>query len=110
MLISNAYAQTAPAAGGGLDIFGLLPLILMFVLLYFLMIRPQTKRAKEHRAMLAGLQKGDEVVTAGGALGKVTKVGDNYVSVEIAPNVEIQVQKPSITTLLPKGTLKSAAG
>lgn len=107
MLISNAYAQTAPAVGG-LDIFGLLPLILMFVLLYFLMIRPQTKRAKEHKAMLGGLQKGDEVVTAGGALGKVTKVGDNFVSVEIAPNVEIQVQKSSVTTLLPKGTIKSA--
>ena len=107
MLISNAYAQAAPAAGG-LDLFGLLPLVLMFVLLYFLMIRPQTKRAKEHDAMLAGLQKGDEVVTAGGTLGKVTNVGDNFVSVEIAPNVEIQVQKPSITTLLPKGTIKSA--
>lgn len=108
MLISNAYAQAA-GGQGGLDIFGLLPLVLMFVLLYFLMIRPQTKRAKEHRTMLSGLQKGDEVVTAGGTLGKVTKVGDNYVSVEIAPNVEIQVQKPSITTLLPKGTIKSAA-
>jgi preprotein translocase subunit YajC len=107
-LISNAYAQAA-GGQGGLDIFGLLPLILMFVLLYFLMIRPQTKRAKEHRTMLSGLQKGDEVVTAGGTLGKVTKVGDNYVSVEIAPNVEIQVQKPSITTLLPKGTIKGAA-
>jgi preprotein translocase subunit YajC len=108
VLISNAFAQATPAAQGGLDFFSLLPLILMFVLLYFLMIRPQTKRAKEHRNMLAGLQKGDEVVTAGGVLGKVTKVGDNYVSVEIAPNVEVQVQKPSITTLLPKGTLKNA--
>lgn len=107
MFIANAYAQTAPAAGG-MDLFGLLPLILMFVLLYFLLIRPQAKRAKEHRAMLAGLQKGDEVVTAGGTLGKVTKVGDNFVSVEIAPNVEIQVQRPSISTLLPKGTIKSA--
>lgn len=108
MLISNAYAQAA-GGQGGLDIFGLLPLILMFVLLYFLMIRPQTKRAKEHRAMLSALQKGDEVVTAGGTLGKVTKVGDSYASVEIAPNVEIQVQKSSITTLLPKGTIKGAA-
>lgn len=108
MLISNAFAQTAPAAGG-MDFFGLLPLILMFVLLYFLMIRPQTKRAKEHKTMLAGLQKGDEVVTAGGALGKITKVGDNFISVEIAQNVEIQVQKSSISTLLPKGTIKSAS-
>jgi preprotein translocase subunit YajC len=107
VLISNAYAQAAPASQG-FDIFQMLPLVLMFVLLYFLMIRPQSKRSKEHRAMLAGLQKGDEVVTAGGTLGKVTKVGDNFVSVEISPNVEIQVQRPSITTLLPKGTIKSA--
>jgi preprotein translocase subunit YajC len=106
-LINNAFGQTAGATQG-MDLFGLLPLILMFVLLYFLLIRPQSKRAKEHRTMLAGLQKGDEVVTAGGALGKITKVGDNFVSVEIAPNVEIQVQKPSITTLLPKGTIKNA--
>jgi len=107
VLISNAFAQAAPAAGG-MDLFGLLPLILMFVLLYFLMIRPQAKRSKEHRSMLAGLQKGDEVVTAGSALGRITRVGDNFVSVEIAPNIEIQVQKPSITTLLPKGTIKTA--
>lgn len=107
MLISNAFAQAAPASQG-FDIFAILPLILMFVLLYFLMIRPQSKRAKEHRAMLAALQKGDEVVTAGGTLGKVTKVGDNFISLEIAPNVEVHVQKPLITTLLPKGTIKSA--
>ncbi len=107
MLISNAFAQSAPSTGG-MDLFGLLPLVLMFVLLYFLLIRPQSKRAKEHRAMLGGLQKGDEVVTAGGALGRVTRVGDNFISVEIAPNIEIQVQKPSITTLLPKGTIKTA--
>jgi preprotein translocase subunit YajC len=107
VLINNAYAQAAPAAQG-MDLFGMLPIVLMFVLLYFLMIRPQSKRAKEHKAMLAGIQKGDEVVTAGGTLGKVTKVGEYYVSVEIAPNVEIQVQKPSITTLLPKGTIKNA--
>ena len=107
MIISNAYAQAA-AGGGDAGFMGLLPIILMFVLLYFLLIRPQAKRAKEHRSMLAGLQKGDEVVTAGGALGKITRVGDNFVSVEIAPNIEIQVQKPSITTLLPKGTIKTA--
>ena len=107
MLINNAFAQAAPASQG-MDIFGLLPIVLMFVLLYFLMIRPQSKRAKEHRNMLAGLQKGDEVVTAGGALGKVTKVGDHFVGIEIATNVEIRVQKTSITTLLPKGTIKNA--
>ena len=105
MLISNAYAQAAPAAGG-FDLFQMLPLVLMFVLLYFLMIRPQSKRAKEHKAMLSALQKGDEVVTAGGTLGRVTKVGDNFVAVEIAPNVEIQVQRSPIATLLPKGTVK----
>lgn len=105
-LITEAYAQAGPAQGG-MDLVGLLPIILMFVLLYFLLIRPQTKRAKEHRTMLEGLQKGDEVVTAGGALGRITKIDDQYVSVEIANNVEIQVQKPSIQSVLPKGTLKS---
>jgi preprotein translocase subunit YajC len=90
-----------------MDMVSLLPIILMFVLLYFLMLRPQMRRAKEQKQMLASLQKGDEVVTAGGALGRVTKVVDNYVTVEIAPNVEITVQKPAIQTLLPKGTIKS---
>ena len=107
-MISVAYAQ-APAGGGMGDLTSLLPLILMFVLLYFLMLRPQMKRAKEHKQMLASLQKGDEVVTSGGTLGKVTNVGDTYVKVEIAPSIEITVQKPSIQTLLPKGTIKSAS-
>jgi preprotein translocase subunit YajC len=83
-----------------------LPLILMFVVMYFLMIRPQQKRAKEQKAMMDALAKGDEVVTAGGILGKVSKVTDAYVTIEIAAGTEIVVQKPSITTLLPKGTLK----
>ncbi len=109
MLISLAHAQASPAAQPGMDLVGLLPLVLMFVLLYFLLIRPQAKRAKEHRAMLQALQKGDEVVTAGGTLGKVTRVGDQFVSVEIAQGVEVQVQKPSVQTLLPKGTIKSAS-
>lgn len=104
-MISNAYAQ---AAGGGDPGFvGLLPIVLMFVLLYFLMIRPQMKRAKEHKQMVEGLQKGDEVITAGGVLGRITKLGDAYVTVEIAPNTEVSVQKGSVQTLLPKGTLKS---
>ncbi len=107
-MISVAYAQT-PAPGGGFDLMGMLPLILMFVLLYFLLLRPQMKRAKEHKQMLSSLQKGDEVVTSGGTLGRVTNVGDSYVRVEIAPQVEITVQKPSIQTLLPKGTIKSSA-
>ena len=109
MLISQAYAQTAPTGTGGMDIMSLLPLILMFVLLYFLLLRPQMRRAKEQKQMIASLTKGDEVITAGGVLGRVTKVSDSYVSVEIAPNVEITVQKSSIQTLLPKGTLKNAS-
>ena len=105
MFISNAYAQGAEAATmSNLSTF--LPLILMFVVMYFLMIRPQQKRAKEQRAMMEALAKGDEVVTAGGILGKVSKVTDTYVTIEVAANTEIVVQKPSITTLLPKGTLK----
>jgi preprotein translocase subunit YajC len=83
------------------------PIVLMFVLLYFLMIRPQMKRAKEQKAMIDALQKGDEVVTAGGVLGRITKLGDNYVSLEIANNVEIQVQRPAIQLVLPKGTIKN---
>ena len=84
-----------------------LPIILMFVLLYFLMIRPQMKRTKEHKAMTEALQKGDEVITSGGVLGKITKVGDGYISLEIAPETEVQVQKAAIQTLLPKGTIKA---
>lgn len=109
MFIANAYAQGA-AGAPGMDMIGLLPLILMFVLLYFLLIRPQAKRAKEHRAMVQALQKGDEVVTGGGILGKITKVGDGFVSVEIAPNIEVQVQKPTIQLVLPKGSIKNASG
>ncbi len=108
MLISEAFAQTAPAGAGGMDLMGLLPLVLMFVLLYFLMIRPQAKKAKEHKNLVASLQKGDEVVTGGGILGKVTKVSDQYLSIEIAPNVEIQVQRFTIQLVLPKGSLKSS--
>jgi preprotein translocase subunit YajC len=110
VFISNAYAQTAATAAdpglmGNLGTF--LPLILMFVVMYFLMIRPQQKRAKEQRAMMDALAKGDECITAGGILGKVAKVNDTYVTLEVAANTEIVVQKASISTLLPKGTLKS---
>jgi preprotein translocase subunit YajC len=107
VLISEAYAQAAPGGAGGMDLMGLLPLVLMFVLLYFLMIRPQAKKAKEHKNMVAALQKGDEVVTGGGVLGKVAKVGDQYLSIEVAPNVEIQVQRFSVQLVLPKGTIKN---
>ena len=106
-MISLAHAQTAGAAadptGGFMQ---LLPMILMFVVLYFLMIRPQMKKAKEHKALLAALQKGDEVVTGGGLTGRVTKVGEAYVHVEIAEGVEVVVQKPSVVIVLPKGSLK----
>lgn len=109
MFINNAWAQaasTTPAAGG--PEFGTtIMFVLMFVLLYFMMIRPQQKRAKEQRAMIDGLQKGDEVVTAGGIVGKISKVGDGYVTLEIANNTEIQVQKPAVNLLLPKGTIKT---
>nr|WP_250903304.1 MULTISPECIES: preprotein translocase subunit YajC [Ralstonia] len=84
-----------------------LPIILMFVVLWFIMIRPQMKRQKETKAMLEALAKGDEVVTAGGILGKVSKVAEQYVTVEIAANTEITVQKSAVTTVLPKGTLKA---
>ena len=105
MIISPAFAQSAPSGDPGY--IGLLPIVLMFVLLYFLMIRPQMKRAKETKAMIEALQKGDEVVTAGGVVGRITKMGDAYISLEIAPNTEINVQKAAVQVLLPKGTIKS---
>jgi len=106
MLVKEAWAQAAPGgAGGGMESIFLI--VAMFAVLYFLMIRPQMKRAKEHKAMVDGLQKGDEVVTAGGVLGRISKMGDAHVSLEIAPNVEIQVQRSAVQTVLPKGTIKS---
>ena len=109
MFISNAYAQGAGGAEG--QLLGFLPIILMFVVLYFLMIRPQMKRSKDHKTMLGALQKGDEVITAGGLVGKVSKVGDGYVTVEVASQgdkpIEMQFQKASVQTLLPKGTIKA---
>ena len=105
MIISPAFAQTAPSGDPGY--IGLLPIVLMFVLLYFLMIRPQMKRAKEAKQMVEALQKGDEVVTAGGVVGRITKLGEAYISLEIAPNTEISVQKSAVQVLLPKGTIKS---
>lgn len=109
MFISNAYAQTSGDTQQ--QLLGFLPIILMFVVLYFLMIRPQMKRAKDHKTMLEALSKGDEVITAGGIVGKVTKVGDSYVTLEVAQRgdqgVEMQMQKTAIQTLLPKGTIKA---
>jgi preprotein translocase subunit YajC len=105
VIISPAYAQAT--GGGDAGFIGFLPIILMFVLLYFLMIRPQMKRAKEQKAMIEALQKGDEVVTAGGVVGKITKLGEQYVTVEIAPNIEIVLQRSAVQVPLPKGTLKT---
>jgi preprotein translocase subunit YajC len=107
VFISNAWAQGA-AGSGQMDFLGLMPIILMFVVLYFLLIRPQLKRAKEHRNMIAALQKGDEVVLGGGELGRIVKIGDNYLTVEIAEGVQILLQKPAIQAVLPKGTIKAA--
>lgn len=109
MFISNAYAQAAPAAGGaesGLP--SLLMMVAMFVVVFFVMIRPQMKRQKEHKAMLEALAKGDEVVTAGGIIGKVSKLGDSFVHVDVANGVELQVQRSAITQVLPKGSVKAA--
>ena len=109
MFISDAFAQTAPAAavgGAQSTLFSLLPLVLMFVVLYFIMIRPQMKRQKEHKAMIEALAKGDEVVIAGGMLGRVSRLGDSIIHVEVANGVEVQVQRPSVLQVLPKGTIK----
>jgi len=107
LLIAPAYAQAGtPSAGGGLTTL-VLPLVLIAVM-YFLIFRPQMKRAKEHRAMLEKLSKGDEVLTNGGIAGTVTNIGENFITVEIAPNVAIRVQRGAISNVLPKGTLKSA--
>ena len=105
MLISNAYAQAAAPAGGGLS--SLIMMIVMFGILWFLMIRPQMKRAKEHKAMVEALAKGDEVVTQGGIAGRISELGDTYVHLEVADNVTILVQRPSVAMVLPKGTLKA---
>jgi preprotein translocase subunit YajC len=107
VFISSAYAQTA-ASGGDVQssLMGMLPLLLMFVVMWFVLIRPQMKKAKEHKAMIEALSKGDEVVTGGGLLGKVTKLGDSHVSIEVADGVEVQLLRSSVQQVLPKGTLK----
>ena len=107
MFITDAYAQGAPAADPTGGLMQLLPIILMFVVLWFLMVRPQMKRAKEHKAMVEALAKGDEVITQGGIAGRVTSVDEDFVRVEIAKGVEVTVQKPTIAAVLPKGTLKN---
>ena len=108
MFISSAFAQTAPAAGGDMQstLMSMLPLALMFVVLYFVMIRPQMKKQKEHAAMISALAKGDEVITGGGLLGKVSKMGDNFIGLEVSPGVDIQVQRSAVIQVLPKGSIK----
>ncbi|MGH8822778.1 MAG: preprotein translocase subunit YajC [Rhodoferax sp.] len=108
MFISSAFAQTAPAAGGDMlsSLTSMAPLVLMFVVLYFVMIRPQMKKQKEQRNMLSALSKGDEVATSGGVLGKITKLGDSLLSVEIANGVEVQLQRSAVVQVLPKGSIK----
>jgi preprotein translocase subunit YajC len=110
--LQSITAQAGGSAAGGENaLMGMLPIILMFVILYFLMIRPQMKRQKDHRNMVSALSKGDEVITSGGVLGKVTKVGDNYITVEIGSisdkPVEAVMQKTAVTSVLPKGTIKA---
>ena len=107
--ISNAYAQAAPAAQPGAEssLMSIGFMVLIFIVFYFLLIRPQVKRQKEHKTMVEALNKGDEVVTAGGVLGRIAKLGDQYVTVEVAEKTEITVQRGAIAQLLPKGTIKT---
>ena len=105
--ITSAYAQGAAPAPGGESGF-LIMVVAMFAILYFFMIRPQMKRQKEMKQMIEALQKGDEVVIGGGILGRVTRLADNFLTVEIAPNTEVTVQKGAVQMVLPKGTIKSA--
>jgi preprotein translocase subunit YajC len=104
-LISAAHAQEGQPAGGGMIEF-LIMIVIFFAIMYFLIIRPQSKRAKEHRSMVEALSRGDEIVTNGGVAGKITEVGDDFIKVEIADGVNVAVQKQSVSSVMPKGTLK----
>jgi preprotein translocase subunit YajC len=104
--ISDAMA--AAPQGQGDPLMSFLPLILIFVVFYFLLIRPQSKKAKQHREMTAALAKGDEVVTSGGLLGRITRVGENFVELEVSEGMTVKVQRPAIANLMPKGTIKGA--
>jgi preprotein translocase subunit YajC len=108
-VISSAHAaDPAPAGGAASGLMSFLPLVIIFVIFYFLLIRPQSKRAKEHREMVAKLVKGDEVVAAGGILGRVTDVGESYITIEVADGVSMKVQRHAVAQVLPKGTVKGA--
>ncbi|MBT8061150.1 MAG: preprotein translocase subunit YajC [Xanthomonadales bacterium] len=104
-LIANAYAQSGQPQGG---LMSFLPLILIFAVFYFMLIRPQMKRAKEHRKMVSELAKGDEVVTNGGLLGKITDINDSFVTLQLADSVEIKLQRHAVASVMPKGTMASA--
>ena len=105
LFISDAWAQGDPTGGG---LLGLLPFVLIIVVFYFLLIRPQQKRQKQHKEMVANLSKGDEVVTNGGTLGKITDVGENFITLEVATGVQVKVQSHAIQAMMPKGTIKDA--
>ncbi|MGA7799887.1 MAG: preprotein translocase subunit YajC [Gammaproteobacteria bacterium] len=108
--ISDAMAQAGGAVGGGEagPLMSFLPLILLFVIFYFMLIRPQTKRAKEHKKMVESLAKGDEVVTNGGLLGRITQVDENFLEVQVADNVKVKIQRQAVSSLMPKGTMKNS--
>jgi len=103
--ISNAYAQDTAAQGG---LMSFLPLIVIFAVFYFMLIRPQMKRAKEHKLLISQLNKGDEVITNGGLLGKITDVSEAFVTLELADNLQIKLQRQAVANVMPKGTIKSA--
>jgi preprotein translocase subunit YajC len=103
--IASAYAQDATQPGG---LMSFLPLIIIFIIFYFLLIRPQMKRAKEHKKLVSELANGDEVVTNGGLLGRITKVSESFVTLELADNVQVKIQKHAVASVMPKGTIKSA--
>lgn len=106
--IKDAWAQAAPAAGQTPGLVGFLPLIVLFIVFYFFLIRPQMRRQKDHSKMVEALQKGDEAVTSGGLLGRITEVGDSFIKLEVAKGVEVKVQRHAIAALMPKGTIKEA--
>jgi preprotein translocase subunit YajC len=108
-LVSDAMAQSTGGAGGSPGWVQFLPMVLLFVVFYFLLIRPQQKRTKQHRQMVTELSKGDEVVTNGGLLGKITDVSDNFIGLQIASGVEIKVQRNMIQSMMPKGTIKGSS-
>lgn len=106
-LISDAWAEPAAAAQQPGLLEALLPFVILFVVFYFLLIRPQSKRVKEHKTMVEALQKGDEVVSNGGLLGKIVELGENFVVVELADNVQVKLQRQAVASVMPKGTMKS---